>query len=503
MLRKKRSNRRNDGGQTANVAPDRFDSTEARNDFSEILPTVNLGSEPILQTQASSTPSVNAPDNTRKNTPKTLAKDFRRKKIHQKQSFKTPAVTTPDSDLQIIEVREETRSQPLEKIIIWAALWKQNSSPAKKHWHSNRNNEHLLMCNCPVEPKKQAAEESSPRKTEPGPTLNVAAHPRQWEDGVPSFSLGISPASSQLTPPSQVTLTQPTQPSEPTVLELEVLVDAVVDAGVMAPLKFAEATSVEPSFTAIELYKTSEKNKEITEELKEKCYHLMTHVKETIDTTDEYDPLFILNYQENFEGFRHHFMYLMPEQHVENTVVNTHCMILNDMKCLRFEKDIYCVPTDIVMFMLGNHGEKYIDPKTKKAYRFDVDRYAHQRHWWLWIADVRKKAFYVLDPVNKNKNKIPDLRIKLNKFVGLIISQMRVYAGVEPLIEDGDGEEAEYIRLNSQRTSYDCGIYVMKWLEILILGRSKVGRGINIKLRKKKRLILSGLNMVQIFSSTN
>ncbi|RYR09187.1 hypothetical protein Ahy_B05g077327 [Arachis hypogaea] len=377
MLRKKRSNRRNDGGQTANVAPDRFDSTEARNDFSEILPTVNLGSEPILQTQASSTPSVNAPDNTRKNTPKTLAKDFRRKKIHQKQSFKTPAKlclnvssTTPDSDLQIIEVREETRSQPLEKDPIAVSL----SSCLKE--------------DCPVEPKKQAAEESSPRKTEPGPTLNVAAHPRQWEDGVPSFSLGISPASSQLTPPSQVTLTQPTQPSEPTVLELEVLVDAVVDAGVMAPLKFAEATSVEPSFTAIELYKTSEKNKEITEELKEKCYHLMTHVKETIDTTDEYDPLFILNYQENFEGFRHHFMYLMPEQHVENTVVNTHCMILNDMKCLRFEKDIYCVPTDIVMFMLGNHGEKYIDPKTKKAYRFDVDRYAHQRQF----LDKRKLA---------------------------------------------------------------------------------------------------------------
>ncbi|KAL4316122.1 hypothetical protein AHAS_Ahas15G0253500 [Arachis hypogaea] len=59
MLREKRSKRRNDGSQTANVAPDRFDSTEARNDFSEILPTVNLGSEPILQTQTSSTLSVN------------------------------------------------------------------------------------------------------------------------------------------------------------------------------------------------------------------------------------------------------------------------------------------------------------------------------------------------------------------------------------------------------------------------------------------------------------
>ncbi|KAL4288277.1 hypothetical protein AHAS_Ahas19G0270100 [Arachis hypogaea] len=34
-------------------------------------------------------------------------------------------------------------------------------------------------------------------------------------------------------------------------------------------------------------------------------------------------------------------------------------------------------------------------------------------------------------------------------------------------MKDGDGEEAEYIRLNGQRTSYDCGIYVMKWLKTI------------------------------------
>ncbi|RYR51044.1 hypothetical protein Ahy_A06g026098 isoform C [Arachis hypogaea] len=50
------------------------------------------------------------------------------------------------------------------------------------------------------------------------------------------------------------------------------------------------------------------------------------------------------------------------------------------------------------------------------------------RHWWLWIADVNKKKFYVLDPINKPKEDIPESRVQLNKFVGLIISQMRVYA---------------------------------------------------------------------------
>ncbi|RYR29007.1 hypothetical protein Ahy_B01g053267 [Arachis hypogaea] len=236
----------------------------------------------------------------------------------------------------------------------------------------------------------------------------------------------------------------------------------------------------------------------------------MTHVKETKDSTDEYDPLFILNHKANFEGLRHHFMSLMPGEQVESTVVNTHCMILNDMKCPQFEKDIYCVPTDIVesqifyslliqcMFMLGNHGENYIDPKTKKAYRFDVDRYTHQRqvldkrklashlflfvlicnggHWWLWIADVRKKAFYVLDPVNKKKKEIPDLRIKLNKFI------------LKPLMEDGVRKEAEYIRLNGQCTSYDCGIYVMKWLETIDPRKIKSGKRYQYKIRTQKEI---------------
>ncbi|KAL4344619.1 hypothetical protein AHAS_Ahas11G0196500 [Arachis hypogaea] len=53
---------------------------------------------------------------------------------------------------------------------------------------------------------------------------------------------------------------------------------------------------------------------------------------------------------------------------------------------------------------------------------------------------------------------------------------MRVYPGTEPLVEDGLGEEAEYIQLNSQRTDYDCGIYVMKWFETIDPGKIKSGK---------------------------
>ncbi|RYR32036.1 hypothetical protein Ahy_B01g057022 [Arachis hypogaea] len=113
----------------------------------------------------------------------------------------------------------------------------------------------------------------------------------------PSFDLGISLPTSQTTSPtSQLTVTQ-----------LEILAEAVIDARVAAALKFADATSVEPNFAAAEVYKTPEKEKEITELLMEKCYNWITHV------------------------------------------VNAHCMILNDIKCPQFQEEIHCVPTDIVV----------------------------------------------------------------------------------------------------------------------------------------------------------
>ncbi|KAL4365682.1 hypothetical protein AHAS_Ahas07G0130500 [Arachis hypogaea] len=63
-IREKRSKKRNDRTHSTNIAPDQFDSPSAQNEFSQTVPTVNLDSEQLLQTQGSSTPSVNATSNT-------------------------------------------------------------------------------------------------------------------------------------------------------------------------------------------------------------------------------------------------------------------------------------------------------------------------------------------------------------------------------------------------------------------------------------------------------
>ncbi|RYR09147.1 hypothetical protein Ahy_B05g077249 [Arachis hypogaea] len=166
----------------------------------------------------------------------------------------------------------------------------------------------------------------------------------------------------------------------------------------------------------------------------------MTHVKRTKDSNNEYDAIFVLKNEALYEGLREYFMSLMPGEQVHAS------------------EQIYIVPLDIVNFMLGTHGVEYIDKTTNKACRFDIEQYAHHRqfldkrrlashpflfvpiyngaHWWLWIADVKKKKFYVLNPIKSDAEQIC---CKLFFF-------------------------------------YDCGIYVMKWLKTIDPRKIKSGK---------------------------
>ncbi|RYR76390.1 hypothetical protein Ahy_A01g000983 [Arachis hypogaea] len=163
--------------------------------------------------------------------------------------------------------------------------------------------------------------------------------------------------------------------------DLEKLVEAVIDAGLTIALQYAEQTSVEPSLSTPEGYKTPVKEKE---------------------------------------------------------VVSAMCMVLNDRKCRRLDEEIYCLPTNIVNLMLGKHNHKYIDPNTKASYHISEFKE------YLSFLDKRKLTSHPF-----------------------VISQMRVYVGAKLLVDNEEGLEAPHISISSQRTFYDCEIYVMKWLETI------------------------------------
>ncbi|KAL4304715.1 hypothetical protein AHAS_Ahas16G0006000 [Arachis hypogaea] len=135
---------------------------------------------------------------------------------------------------------------------------------------------------------------------------------------------------------------------------------------------------------------------------------------------------------------------------------------------------------------IGNHPNgEFLHPKSKKPFKvedypmflpfLDWEKLAshpyifvpvcYSHHWWMWVADVRKKKFYILDPYHKT---CPSKdRMKLNKFIGYVISRIKVYAGGAPLKRKDHEIESPYIDISSQNTEYDYAIYVMKWLEII------------------------------------
>ncbi|KAL4390825.1 hypothetical protein AHAS_Ahas03G0183800 [Arachis hypogaea] len=153
--------------------------------------------------------------------------------------------------------------------------------------------------------------------------------------------------------------------------QLEELVEKIVNSGVKKALDYAEGKSSpiekQSAEEIFEKYKTPGRSKEMSAEMKEKCYMWATRVKTYGDgTTNEYEP----------------------------------------------------------NMAIGNHPEgEFLLPKSKKS--FKVEDYP----MFTSFLDLKKlashpyKKFYILDPYHKE---CPSkARMKLNTFVGYVISRMR------------------------------------------------------------------------------
>ncbi|XP_072070637.1 uncharacterized protein [Arachis hypogaea] len=77
----------------------------------------------------------------------------------------------------------------------------------------------------------------------------------------------------------------------------------------------------------------------------------MTHVKKTNDSSNEYEPIFVLKHEALYEGLREYFMSLMPKEQVHTSVVSIHSMIFNQIKVRQYREQIYIVLLDIVEHM--------------------------------------------------------------------------------------------------------------------------------------------------------
>ncbi|QHN96994.1 uncharacterized protein DS421_18g623620 [Arachis hypogaea] len=175
----------------------------------------------------------------------------------------------------------------------------------------------------------------------------------------------------------------------------------------------------------------------ITDDMKQKCYIWGTRLKEdAYGNTNEYEHMCTLIAQDEYILIRMHLASLQAKSDIESGN-----MALSDYP----------------------NGE-FISPKTNKEFR--VEDY----------PNTTKRRCHILDSLHK---KAPgEERKKVNKFTGYVFSRLITYAGGEPLKEGKKEKEikSSYVKISGQKSSYDCAIYVMKWMELIELENIKKGK---------------------------
>ncbi|QHO28396.1 uncharacterized protein DS421_7g216300 [Arachis hypogaea] len=456
-------------------------STEGRYVSSETLPAVNLGSDDPSSQGRTEQSSVNQPS----------------------QSMLTP----DDSNMMV--VREQTPSEALAIVPI------QFFVPPSQQTTTDADSEPTPMLQIegagettPETPKQ--LQETTP-KLPPAPTkihpdaedaaallmmARTAAYVPKTDPGMPSFSLGLTDSS------QEGASTQETEreksPETATMLEqLDSLVQKLASStskGKDESPQIQRETGGESSAK----FETPGGINQIPDDMKQKCYIWGTRLKEDAKgNTDEYEEMCTLISQGEYILIRMHLASLQAKSDIESQIVSAICLILNQKNEKRFQEQIYCLPPDIVSMALSDHPRgEFISPKTNKEFRVEaypsfiefIDRkklsshpyifapVCHSGHWWLWLINTRTQKCQILDPLHK---KAPsDERKDINKFTGYVFSRLITYAGGKPL-EKGEKEKeikSPYVKISGQKTSYDCAIYVMKWLELIEPENIKKGK---------------------------
>ncbi|KAL4275068.1 hypothetical protein AHAS_Ahas20G0070200 [Arachis hypogaea] len=223
--------------------------------------------------------------------------------------------------------------------------------------------------------------------------------------------------------------------------ELDVLVEKIAKSGEKKTPDFSDGKTLPTAKQTVgqifEKFETPLKRNLMSPEMREKCYLWVTRIRTYADdSTDEYNSLCKLNAQQPLVLSRVHFASLKAKSYIE--------------------------ADNMAIENLPN-GE-FLQPKSKKP--FNVEDYP----MFLPFLDRKKlashpyKKFYILDPYHKTSPSKD--RMKLNKFIGYVISRIRKDREIEPL----------YIDISGQKTDYDCAIYVMKWLEIIESQNIKKGK---------------------------
>ncbi|MED6108843.1 hypothetical protein PIB30_027932 [Stylosanthes scabra] len=163
-----------------------------------------------------------------------------------------------------------------------------------------------------------------------------------------------------------------------------------------------------------------------------------------------------------------------------------------DIQGERYEKMVYCIPSEILTRMLEAHHHNWIDKKKRRpheintlvnhkeylsfidrekilSHRFFFAPVLYSEHWWLYVLDKNGPEgpeMFVLD--SKNISSPTEERTTLNKFVSNILSQLLRWAGAPTILKKGSWSLLPtYINVPQQPNEYDCAVFMMKWMELI------------------------------------
>ncbi|MED6170919.1 hypothetical protein PIB30_035790 [Stylosanthes scabra] len=183
-------------------------------------------------------------------------------------------------------------------------------------------------------------------------------------------------------------------------------------------------TSAVPATTAVKAGPSSSEGHPHNRDLKERCV-----MWALLDRKDiKYDSIFMIHGDIHFEVVRKQFRSMRPGKEVDAAI------LLNNEPIPRFQSDVYILPPSALSSMMETCRENYIDLHTRKIFAPVI----YSGHWWMYVLDKEKKTFFVVDSKRKGQHDRPT--------IGL--------CGV-PFTPDKRHKE------------YDCGTFVMKWMEVL------------------------------------
>ncbi|RYR27979.1 hypothetical protein Ahy_B01g052056 [Arachis hypogaea] len=125
----------------------------------------------------------------------------------------------------------------------------------------------------------------------------------------------------------------------------------------------------------------------------------------------------------------------------------------------RKKKSYVLLPDDF-----GKNGDSFFEQKEIPKHRWLLVPCCYDYHWWLYAYDIYEKRLFILDFLYKEAK---GDRVHLDIYASKLIQQMVSIAVPNYELPKNDPIPI-YLNLPRQSNNYDCGLFVIKWVEIVV-----------------------------------